>query len=322
MKLSQLRQEAGKQLQENGNGFSRLILLHTAISAGVSLLLMLITWLSQQWATEGGLGNMGIQTLLTTGQTMLQLINMIAVPFWDAGLIFCSLRLLRRQSNSLYTLAEGFRRWGPIGSSLVIQGLIYFFITMASSLASSFIVSALPLPPSLLDDLTAFVEAPAFPLTDSVKIFLALYMVVYAATLFIFLIPKVYLHRLISYKIMDVEPCSGIQAVMYSRTIMRGHRKKLFLLDLHFWWFYLLELIISIISTGNSILTEFGIPLPINADVALWIFPIAALLMRLVLYYFAKPRLIVSYAVFYQKVSEGSLSEPETPQPKRMPWKY
>lgn len=322
MNLSQIRQEASRQLRENGDGFGKLVLIHTAVTAGASLLLMLVAWLSQYIAPEGGLSNMGTQTLLSTGQTLLQLVNMIAVPFWDAGLIFCSLRLLRNRSNAPGTLTEGFRRWGPIASSLGIRGLIYFVTSMACSFVSSIFLSVLPLPPSVVEELTAFAEAPALPLSSGVRIFLVLYLVVYSVSLCVLLIPKLYQHRLVIYRIMDDEPCGGLQAVLHSRILMKGNRRKLFLLDLSFWWFYLLELGITVLSMGDLILAEIEIALPMSAEAAAWVFPIAALVARLVLYWQAKPKLAITYGVFYQKVFDESLKEPEPPQPKRMPWKY
>lgn len=318
MNLSQIRQEAGLRLKENGNGFNKLVLIHTAVTAGVSFLLMLITWLSQYIAPEGGLSNMDTQTLLSTGQTLLQLLSMIAVPFWDAGLIYCALRLIRGKSSTAGTLTEGFRRWGTIASSLGIRGLIYFITGMACSFASSMLISALPLPPSVIEELTAFLEAPSLPLSSSVRIFLVFYFVAYSASLCVLLIPKLYLHRQVIYRIMDDTPCSGFEAVLHSRVLMKGHRRKLLLLDLSFWWFYLLELGIGFLSMSDLILTELTAAIP-YADC---VFPIAALLAQLALYWFAKPKLAVSYALFYQHVYNDSLKEPEPHQSKRMPWKY
>ena len=318
MNLSQIRQEADLRLREDGGSFSRLVLIHTAVTAGVSVLLMLVTWLSQYIAPEGGLSNMDTQTLLSTGQTLLQLLSLIAIPFWDAGLIYCALRLVRGTSSTTGTLAEGFRRWGGIASSLGIRGLIYFITAMACSFASSMLISVLPLPSSVIEELTAFMEAPTLPLSSGVRTFLVVYFITYLASLSVLLIPKLYLHRQVMYRIMDDTPCSGFEAVLHSRVLMKGHRRKLLLLDLNFWWFYLLELGISFLSMSDLIFPELTKAIP-YAD---WIFPIAALLAQLALYWLAKPKLAVSYALFYQCVSDHSLKEPEPPQPKRMPWKY
>jgi hypothetical protein len=103
---------------------------------------------------------------------------------------------------------------------------------------------------------------------------------------------------------------------------MKGYRRTLFLLDIRFWWFYLLELLICAVAFGDLILPALGIALPFSALTAGWVFPIVALLARLALYWLAKPRMAVTYALFYQQVCEGGHKEPEPAKPKRMPWTY
>ena len=322
MNISQIRQDARRCLQEGGDGFSKLVLIHAAITAGISVLLMLVNWLSQYIAPEGGLSNMDTQSLLSTGQILLQLITMIAVPFWDAGLIYCSMQLVRGHRSTANELTEGFRRWGPIASSLVIRALIYFMVSTACSFAASLFLSALPLPTSVINDVTAFMEVPTLPLSSGVRLFLVAYSMIYAVGLCVLLIPKLYLHRQVTYRIMDNEPCTGLQSVLHSRILMKGHRHKLLLLDLSFWWFYLLELGISALSITDLLLYELDIVLPIGPEITAWVFPIFALLARWALHYFVKPKLSISYALFYECVFEESLKEPESPKPQKMPWKY
>ena len=322
MGILQIRKEAAERLQKDGNSFRRLVLIHTGITAGVSVLLMLVTWLSQSIAPEGGLQHMDTQTLLTTAQTILRLAAIIAVPFWDAGLIYCALRMIRNRDNRFSTLTEGFSRWSPITGSLFFRGIIYFVTAMACSTATSILLSLLPLPPSVYQELTAFAEQPSLPLDGSVLFLGVIYLVIYAAGLCVLLLPTVYLHRLVLHRIMDDEPCGGLQAVIHSRLMMRGQRWKLVRLDLSFWWFYLLELLISCISMGDLILTELGVTLPVSADVAAWVFPLAGLVCQVALYALAKPGISLSYALFYQSAFDAAAHTPKPTAPKRMPWKY
>lgn len=322
MNLSQIRQEAIQRIQGDKSNFSKLILVHTAITAGISVLLGLVSYASQYIATEGGLGNMGTQTLLATAQTLLQLLSSLALPFWNASLIFCSLEYLHKRPTTTPMLTEGFRRWGAIGSSLLVRGFIYFAVAMGSSLLSSVFVSMLPLPPALLDELTAFLESPSLPLSDTVQLFYMLYLALFITVFLIMLIPKLYLHRLVCYRIMDKDSCGGLQAVLHSRFLMKGKRCKLFLLDLSFWWFYLLEIGINFLSLGTIFLEQFQITLPINAEIASFAFVIVSMLLRMILYYYAKPRMMVTYAVFYEYLAAESQQEPSPPKPMKMPWKY
>jgi hypothetical protein len=168
-----------------------------------------------------------------------------------------------------------------------------------------------------------YAEAPVYPPPDNIMIFLNIYMAVNLVSLLILLIPRLYLHRLVPYKIMDSdEPCNGLQAVMYSRILMKGNRRKLFILDLSFGWFYLLEFAISAVAIGDLLMAALGISLPIGQEITGLLFPIAALLLRLLLHWWAKPKLMITYTLFYKTVLDESSKEPVPPQPKRRPWKY
>lgn len=322
MNLSQIRRDAARLLREDRVRYAKLVLINGAVTAGISLLLMLVSWFLQYIAPDGGLSNIGTHAMISTIRTLLQLISMLIVPFWDAGMVFCSLRLVHRKHNVVQNLTEGFHRWSSIAVSLLIRGLIYFFVFMGSYLVSSILLSSLPFPPSVIEELTAFTENPSLTLTGGVRIVLIVYLIIFLISLCTMLIPKLYLHRQVIYQIVDDESCGGVQAVVNSRTLMNGNRKKLFLLDMSYWWFYLLELVISVMAAGHLIAAELGIALPISTEAAAWLFPITALLARLVLYWLAKPKLNISYALFYQRVYDNSLKEPEPPQPPRMPWKY
>jgi uncharacterized membrane protein len=323
MKLAQLHREATDHLKTNKKSFSKLVLIHSAIAVGVTFLLIPITWLAQNAGSDSSIGSAENQILLTTLQWMLQFVAVLGIPFWNAGLSFCALRTLQGKDNSSHTLLEGFRCWSPIGTSLLIQGLNYWLLTMINSLIPSAFLSTIPLPLSFQEALLAYAEKPVFPPPDNILLFFKVYFVIYCICLPILLVPRLYLHRLIPYKIMDGdEACNGLQAVLYSRILMKGKRRKLLLLDLSFWWFYLLEMCISGIAMADVILAAMGIALPIGSEITFWLFPVVALLLRLVLYYLAKPKLAITYALFFRKIMDAPPTEPKPPKPKRMPWKY
>ena len=315
MNLSQIRQDATKRLQQDQGGFSRLVFIHTAITVGASLLLLLISWLSTSLTPGGGLSNMASQDMLSTIQTMLQFAIAILSPIWEASLIFCALRLIRDQEYTTRDLTAGFRRWGAILGSLILRGLIYFGFSMACYFATSILVSFVPIPASVQKDLLAFVEAPAFPMAASLYYFVAVIGIIFAINLCLVLIPRVYLHRLVEYRIMDQSTCGGLQAILQSRILMKGHRRKLFLLDLSFWWYYLLEGAIAAFSLSYLFIPDLGMSL----EIATWVFTLTSLLAQLALYYYAKPKLAISYALFYQNIFDESTKLPEPPQPQPLP---
>lgn len=310
MNLSQIRQEANERLQQDQGNFSQLVFIHTAVTAVASLLLMLLSWLSSSIAPGGGLSNMDAQNLLATSQTMLQFAIGILTPIWEAGLIFCALRLTQNQEYANRDLTAGFRRWGPILSSLILRALIYCGIFMACYFASSILLSFIPMPSSVLTDLEAFIAAPSSPLSNNLYYLMGVFGLIFAITLCCVLVPRLYLHRLVEYRIMDCDSCGGLQGIFQSRMLMKGHRKELFFLDLSFWWFYLLETAILILSISYLFLPGLGMSL----EVATWVFTMISLLAQLALYRFAKPKLAITYAVFYQKIFEESTKQPDIPQ--------
>jgi hypothetical protein len=62
--------------------------------------------------------------------------------------------------------------------------------------------------------------------------------------------------------------------------------------------------------------------LPINAEIASFAFAVVSMLLRMILYYYAKPRMMVTYAVFYEHLLTENQQEPSPPKPMKMPWKY
>lgn len=320
MRIAHLKQQAAGYLK-NDSSFRRLVLIHSAISAGVSLLLMAVGWIASRLAPDGSLSHMDTLVLMDTVQATLRILCIAAVPLWDAGLIFCALRLIRGRSNSVVSLTEGFFRWLPFLISGLVMMFIYFLATMACSTVTGILLSFLPMPASVYQEALAFMENPTFPLEGGMLVFTVAYCIVYLVTLSALLIPMLYLHRLVSYRIMDDEPCGGLQAVLESRMTMRGHRRKLFGLDMSFWWFYFLELLTVGLSMGDLLLAELGIAIPyLSAEAAGWVFPLLSLVAQLLLYWLAKPRISVSYALFYQSIN--ATAEAPEPKPRRMPWKY
>ena len=59
--------------------------------------------------------------------------------------------------------------------------------------------------------------------------------------------------------------------------------------------------------------------LNMNIQVAAFASTLIALLAQLVLYRFAKPKLAITYALFYQKVYEDSTKAPAAPQVQQFP---
>jgi len=115
-------------------------------------------------------------------------------------------------------------------------------------------------------------------------------------------IPLSYSFRMVNYIIIDKPGISGLWALKESRAIMRGHRMRLFKLDLSFWWWYLATVLLSILCYGDVLLPMAGIVLPFSADVGYFVFFLLFLAGQFALFYFLRNRVEVVYAQVYEKL--------------------
>ena len=323
MDIRGLKRSAKEALSASTCSPTRLLLLHTGAALALSLLLTLIGYLLDLLAPEGGLRNMGTQSVLSTIQVVLELAYNVARRFWAAALIFAALGIARRQSVRSGFLLEGFRRFRPILSSVLLQGIQYFAVAFGSMYLSFSLLMITPFYAQTYETVMQFTENPTAPIDTLGKMLLACYFITYLMTFIVLSLPIFYRYRMVNYVIMDDPDIGGLRAMFVSRTILRRKRLQLLKLDLCFWWFYLLELAISVISLGNLILPALGVTLPFSDAAAGWIFPIVGMICQLVLYVWAKPKLAVTYALYYESLLHQEQAAPKAqPKPQKMPWKY
>ena len=324
MDIRKLRQETDGTLAAASYSPNKLTLIHTAAALGLSLVLMALNQvLSNSMVGAGGLSGMGTQTILATAQAVLQVISIIVTPFWAAGMVRAAMGFVRRQEVSPGTLLEGFRRWKSVLSANLLMGLHYLgigFIAMYLGLQLFlFTPFAMPLYEAAMKmngDPTADITAL---LGDSIGELSVALWIIYLIVFILVAAPTFYRYRMVNYLIMDGEGMGGFRAMVASRVLMRRNRLKLFKVDLSFWWFYLTEIGISALCFGYQLLH-----LPLSEDVAYWTFQIIAMVGQLALYYFAKPRLEITYAHCYEALlhPEPEVIDEATQVPKKHPWTY
>ena len=104
--------------------------------------------------------------------------------------------------------------------------------------------------------------------------FFAIFVLAYAAVC----IPLSYRLRFADYILLEGE--GGRQAMIQSFLLTRGSCKEIFKLDLHFWWFYLLQLLALALCYGDGILSLLGVTLPINSNLRYFLFYTIGLLLE------------------------------------------
>lgn len=297
----------------------RLTLIHVGISSLFSMALFAITfYLNHKIDQTTGLSGLGVSSLLQTAQTILQYANMLLLPFWELGFLWAVMCLGRRQEAAPASLLEGFRKFGPLLRGKVVQFLVlmgamfvgvyagfglFLFSPFYTQLYEAMEPYLLTIP---IGDSEAIAEAMAAMSADETVMraiaFCMPFMLVGAA---VAVLPVYYRLRMMDYILLDPPRRGGFYALWKSARMMKGNLRNLLLLDLRFWWFYLLELAIGIVCYGDMILPLLNVELSMSADVALFAFYAVALVLQLGLYVWKKPLVFTTYARFYDYVREA-----------------
>ena len=118
-----LKHTSAQALSAAGSTPRNLVMLHTGVALGFSLLATVLQYiLSLGIGDTGGLAGLGMRSVLSSAQSFLQVAGMILLPFWEMGILRALLLISRRQEADKPTLLDGFRRFGPIFRLQLPQG--------------------------------------------------------------------------------------------------------------------------------------------------------------------------------------------------------
>lgn len=283
----------------------RLILIWAGIGTVLPLLISALSYLLEyQIADTGGLSGIGLRSVLSTIQSVLSFLSSVLMPFWTFGYIAVTLHFARGETVSDSSLLEGFRRFGPVLRLMLLEILIYAFVCLICFQAVSTILSFTPMSEPVYQVLESSQqmllsgEIDEGILNSVIEAILPILLICGIACVIV-LIPVAYRLRLASLCIMDTPGCGALQAIGTSIRLMRCNSFSLFRLDLSFWWFYLIKLLVCVLCYGDVIAPIFGITLPFSYGVSFFGFYIAALLLQFFLLYTANNKVQTTYALFY-----------------------
>lgn len=294
----------------------KLILLHTGIILLVSLVLMAVhALIDQKIGQTGGLSGLGTRSILTTVQTVLQYAQILLLPFWEAGYLFATLCWHRRRATGPSTLTEGFRRFGPILRLSLLESIYYFAIATGSAYLASFLFMLSPWSGGFMESFEQMLSDPGFqdgniPIDGYFSDVDILPMLILFAVVFLIAVaPTFYRFRMTRYAILDGNRKGAFAAVRISTILMRGNRIALFKLDLSFWWFYLLDALVSVICYGDLLLPLFGVSLPWSASVNYLIVTLVYSVCQLALYTWRRNQVQTTYAAVYDSLLAQHISK-------------
>lgn len=320
---------ASEKLDQARGPMGRILLIYLGISIGLSLgSALLSVILSDRIANTGGLGNMGLRSILSTGQTILPLVQSLVVLGLELGYCMAAMRVCRGQNVSTNTLWGGFQRFFPLLRAIILQGLVYFAVGMMSMYLSAYIFVMLPVSDQFRQIIAPMLESVTV-LNSSVTLDEATIMQaaeamlpvfwIFAGLFLLLFVPLFYQYRMVIYRLIDQPRPGALRALHESRMMMRRNRFALLKLDLTFWWFYLLQFFSVALCYGDVLLPLLGITLPFSATVSYFLFLVASLAMQFALFYFAMNKVSVTYAVAYESLLPKE-APVQPPVPANNPW--
>lgn len=303
-----IKAQARQCLEKDRWAYRKTVLFHSFVTMLTLVLVALADLaLSQAVSHTGGLSGIGTRTILETAQTTLSAAVNILLPFWSAGILYTSLRVVRNQPVENRMLTRGFQRVGPLLRHGLLMLLIYFAAAMVCGNVVMLLSGFLPANGAMetllsqldLSDPTGYATAlgqasPALLLQAMLPAML-LFLAVYCGVL-------LWLHyrlRMSQYLLVDELPMGAMAAMLLSNRMTKGSKWKLFRLDLSFWWYYLLIALISLTVYVPELLALLGVTLPLPAELANLIFYLVYALLTLAMSWVATPYLQTAYAMAY-----------------------
>ena len=323
-----IHQKAREQLAAASGNPGRIALLYAAVCALMALLSSAVDLaLSNRIAGTGGLGNIGLRSILSTVQTVLPLIQLVVTLCLSLGYHTAVLRIARGEDAQPTTLLEGFRRFGPLLRATFFQMILYFSLAVVSMYLSSYIFMLTPFSAEFTELLGPMLESPDLLTQGLVLDDATLYaaaetlvpmMVIWLGLFLLLFVPAFYKYRMTTFCIAE-DPRMGALAAMHkSKLLLHRNRFALLKLDLSMWWFYALQTLISLVCYGEMILPMVGITLPWDPLFSYFFFFIVSMVIQTIAYYFLMNRVNVAYAVAYDALQQPE--EDDIPEDDHLPF--
>ena len=310
---------AAQRLSQTSADPKKLVLIHTGLIVILNLLVNgLNLLLSEQIGATGGLGGLGLRSVLETAQTILGYFSALFTPFWIAGFLFAMVSIARGLDAQPKDLMQGFKRFGHILSYVFWQMLILVFLCFGLMYLVSFIFMMTPFAQDFMEILMPLMERGDFLLSDGTinmdllpieELFMAMIpmLVMYAAVLIPVYAWINYHLRMTNFLLVEGESRGAMSCMLVSIKMMKGHKWQMLKLDLSFWWYYVLGALLTVVLYLDVILPMLGVALPINATAAYFITIALYGVLELGLHLWKKPEVDVTYASAYDAIYQEAL---------------
>lgn len=298
-----LKKKASNRLQ-SGNDPKKVVLVYAGIVALSSLVVTVVQdLLDSQISQTGGIQNIGTRSMLTTADTVLTIAQLLLVMCLTLGYTGSMLRIARGQYASPNSLkAGGERIW-----VLLRTRLLQMLIMTAAAFALCFLVINVCLLTPLSNRVIAVMgTVSAEKLLSNGLALMGLYSAMLPIILIylVALVPLLWYfsctYRMVDYLLIDRPQLGAFGVLRESRRMMQGNMKMMLRVDLSFWWYYLLQALVSVLIYLNMVLALFAIGLP--PEVLYWGTVVLYLAADFALRYFFSNKVAVTYALFYDSL--------------------
>ena len=306
------KQAAKDILAQASNDPKRLALIFAGASVIFSLLCAVISYLLGIAADNAsGLSGLATRTLLQSGQSVISMASTVILLFWQFGLVSAALAYTKSEEVDHNNLLDGFHRWGPVLRMGLLLLIVIMGVIMACSYLSTFIFTLSPLSNTLYEKMAALEQSGQEIVVDDQLIMQMLphmwgLLVIFVLLLIFIGLPVLYRYRMCEFVIMDGTD-GALAAIRESKRLSFMRRMGMFKLDLSFWWYYLLQVLVAAVTYVDVIIPLTGVQLPIPADAVYWItFTLSLGLQFFITWKFAL-YYQTAYAVYYNRLKEDSV---------------
>ncbi len=271
-----LKADARQALVQSEYPHRKLTLIHSGAVVVLCLLVTLVSWLcTAQMQSAGGLGGTNQRIFLATAQRVLQTLRLLILPFWCLGYVYTAVALSKREGAAPGSLLEGFRRWSQslrffATAAILVMGLYFISVQLSTSL-----FLATPWARPLLEAfLTVKDQAALAQVLAEVSAWMM--PIIGGISLFVFLVlsyPLVLRFRFAPACLMVSTREGAIKSLGKSVRLMRGKYWAMIKLDLHFWWYHLLNLLTGALLWSDMLMDYLEISL---APELAWVYPVCA----------------------------------------------
>jgi len=321
MNIHQLKSKARLSLAAAPTDPRRLTLLFVGVTAAASLLSVLLELLTTYlMADAGGLDGLGKRAVLSTVSTFFNFAVTVSLPFWNFGYTYTTLGL-SQESVAPASLLRGFRRIGAILGSLLLQSILYTAVVMLCLNIASTAWMITPAGQTILENAENILST-----TDTAQMeqYLQMMIPVYILAGVLAVVPCLFLFyrlRLLGYGIMEGK--GGFRSLVESFRLMKGRVLAYVKLDLHFWWYYLLQALCAGLAWLDVGLSAVGLTLPGDPQIWALVCYLGCCAGQLLLAWYFQTEVAVTYATAYDEILQSGPQKPKPQkQPKNLPWTY